>query len=423
VAIQIDQKPYKIKSLIERDKITDEWLLTRLEVLLPILMNKHNFDMWITLGREYHEDPVAITLFPSSIDSSRRLTIFVFVREKDTGKVKRLVISSNKQFERYYTCCIGKKGEGPFDLLRKLMDTYQPDQIAVNHSPHFSFCDGLTHSYYQTMTDTIGKDYSSKLVSSAPLAVDWLQFRIDSELAAYKELATITRLIAKQALSDQVISPNQTTSREVVEWIRQKTFDLGLKTSFYPTVDIQRKGSSADRIEDTILPGDIVHLDFGIEYLGLCSDTQQLAYVLHPDENEIPEGLRNALITANKFEDIVFDSFKSGMTGNEVFEEVMERAFDCGISPMLYSHPIGYHCHAAGPLIGLFDKQEPIPVRGELQILNNTCYALEFNIRQFIPEWNKDIPIYLEESVCFKDDKLYYLTDRQTEFYVISSRH
>ncbi|WP_226534862.1 M24 family metallopeptidase [Fictibacillus halophilus] len=419
MTIQADQRTFKIKSLIERDKITDEWLLTRLEDLLPVLMNKHKFDMWITLGREYHEDPVALTLFPSSIDSSRRLTIFVFIREKKTEKVKRLVISSNKRFEPYYTCCLGMKGEGPFEILRKLMDTYQPDQIAVNVSPYYSFCDGLSHSFYQTMTDTIGKEHSSKLVSSAPLAIDWFQLRTESELEAFKELASITREIAKQALSDQVITPNQTTTREVVEWIRQKTFDLGLKTSFYPTVDIQRKGSSADRIEDTIQPGDIVHLDFGIEYLGLCSDTQQLAYVQYPEEHEVPEGLRKALIIANKFEDLVMDTVKPGMPGNEVFEKIMKKAFACGISPMLYSHPIGYHCHAAGPLIGLFDKQESIPVRGELEILNNTCYALEFNIREFIPEWNKDIPIYLEESVCFKGRKLHYLTKRQTEFYVI----
>lgn len=417
----IDQKPYTIKSLIEQDKITDEWLLTRLEYLLPLLMDKHKVDMWVTIGREYHEDPIAITFFPSSIDSSRRITIFVFVREKGTGSVKRIVISSNKQFEPFYICCSGTKGEGPFDLLRKLMDTYQPDQIAVNHSAHFSFCDGLSHSYFKTLTDTIGKEYTSKLVSSAPLAIDWLQFRTDFELDAYKELASLTREIAKQTLSNQVITPNQTTTRDVVNWIRQKTFNLGLKTSFYPTVDIQRKGSSADRIEDTILAGDIVHLDFGIEYLGLCTDTQQLAYVLIPEEKEAPEGLQKALLTANKFEDIVFESIRSGMTGNEVFEDVMRKALDQGMSPMLYSHPIGYHCHAAGPIIGLFDKQESIPIRGELKILNNTCYALEFNIRQFIPEWNKDIPIYLEESVCLIDNRMQYLTKRQTEFHLISS--
>ncbi|MCM3719332.1 M24 family metallopeptidase [Fictibacillus phosphorivorans] len=418
---QVDQIKNKTITLIERDKIRDEWLFERLENLLPVLMVKHNFDMWVTLGREYHEDPVAITLFPSSIDSSRRLTIFVFIREKDSGHVNRFVISSNKEYEPYYTCCFGKKGEGPFEVLRKLMDMYQPDQIAINQSPHYSFCDGLSHTFYQILQDTIGMEHSSKLVSSAPLAIDWLQLRIEPELETYKDIALITRDLAKLALSEQVIKAKHTTTREVVNWIRQKTFDLGLKTSFYPTVDIQRQGSSADRIEGIIQHGDIVHLDFGIEYLGLCSDTQQVAYVLYPGEHEVPKGLRKAFATANQFEDIVMDTFQLGMSGNEVFEKVMMIASEKGISAMLYSHPIGYHCHAAGPLIGLFDKQESIPVRGELEILNHTCYALEFNIRAFIPEWNKDVPIYLEESVCFKHHKLQYLTKRQTEFYVIPS--
>eukprot|EP01043_Picozoa_sp_COSAG02_P080936 COSAG02_NODE_19495_length_879_cov_0.919231_2_plen_46_part_00 len=33
----------------------------------------------------------------------------------------------------------------------------------------------------------------------------------------------------------------------------------------------------------------------------------------------------------------------------------------------MYSHPIGDHGHAAGPLIGLADlNNEPVPVRGDV---------------------------------------------------------
>lgn len=420
MTIDTNDDTFTIIPLAERGKVTDEWLYNRLETLLPVLMNKHGIDSWITIGREYHEDPAAITLFPSSIDSSRRLTIFVFLRERNTNRIKRFVISSNKQFEPFYMCYSVRKGEEPFDVLRRIMDTYNPEKIAINYSSHFSFCDGLSHSLYQSLTSFLGNEHSAKLISSEPLALDWMQLRTDSELHSYKELATITRNIVKQALSNDVIIPRITTTRDVVDWVRQKVLDLGIKTSFYPTVDIQRKDSSADRIEGVILHGDIVHLDFGIEYLGLCTDTQQLAYVLHPYEQEIPDGLKMALRVANHFEDIFSQTIRTGITGNELFEEVLNKAAKNEIQAMLYSHPIGYHCHAAGPIIGLYDKQEPIPIRGELPIQNNTCYALEFNIRSFIPEWNKDIPVYLEESVCVKD-KMSYLTKRQTEFYVISS--
>ncbi|MBY6035839.1 M24 family metallopeptidase [Fictibacillus nanhaiensis] len=421
MTIYADNHPLLIKTLKERERISDEWLLNRLHHLLPALMNKYNMDMWIIVGREYNEDPISYTLLPSVIDSSRRITIFAFVKGED-DQLNRFVIHPNKQFEPFYTCYENLNGDSPFDTLRNLINTYHPQTIGINKSAHFAFCDGLSHSYYRELVDSIGEKHSSKLISSQELALDWLQLRTESELDTYKELAAITREIVKRAFSNEVISPYVTTTQDVVDWVRQYVLDLGLKTSFYPTVDIQRKGALSDRLEGTILPGDIVHLDFGIEYLGLCTDTQQLAYVLHSEEKEVPVGLADALNTANLFEDIFFYTCNHGMTGNEIFTKVMSKAKSEGIKAMLYSHPIGNHCHAAGPLIGLYDKQEPLPVRGELPVQNNTCYALEFNIRHYIPEWNQDIPIYLEESICFRENKMQYLTNRQTEFFLIENK-
>ncbi len=408
-----------IKSLAERQRITNEWLLTRLQRLLPVLMKKHKTDMWVTIGKEYHEDPLGITFFPSAIDSSRRLTIFAFIKEKQSEEIKRYVISSNKQFEPFYSCYPAQKGEDSLAVLRRIMDKYKPQNIAINTSAHYSFCDGLSHSIYEQLKSSIGKAHSSNLVTSESLAIDWLQTRISGEIETYKELTEITKEIVKQSFSNVKITPNVTSTHDIVAWINQRVLDLGLKTSFYPTVDIQRKDGSADRIEGTILPGDILHLDFGIQYLGLCTDTQQLAYVLKPDETEVPNELKQAMKIANSFEDIIFNTCAAGMSGNDIFQKVMKKAAEHDIPAMLYSHPIGYHCHGAGPLIGLYDKQESIPVRGDLPIEENTCYALEFNIRHFIQDWNKDIPIYLEEMVCFKDNKMQYLTRRQTEFYLI----
>ena len=73
---------------------------------------------------------------------------------------------------------------------------------------------------------------------------------------------------------------------DVVWWMREKVLNLGLETWFHPTVDIQRSGQSdlygfdGKPKFDTIMPGDLVHCDFGITYFnfkyrlsraGLCS--------------------------------------------------------------------------------------------------------------------------------------------------------
>ena len=63
-----------------------------------------------------------------------------------------------------------------------------------------------------------------------------------------------------------------------------KVLSLGLDTWFHPTVDVQRKDKSDlyafDNKSkfDIILPGDLLHCDFGISYLTLNTDTQELAW-------------------------------------------------------------------------------------------------------------------------------------------------
>jgi hypothetical protein len=158
----------------------------------------------------------------------------------------------------------------------------------------------------------------------------------------------------------------------------------------------------------------------GLEYFGLQSDTQRLAYCLRDGEFKPPKGLQEAFKIGNRFQDIVASKFKVGKTGNQVFSEAMKEAKVEGIDAMLYTHPIGIHGHGAGPVIGLYDKQEEIPVRGDLAIHKNTCYALELNIKREIPEYdNIKEGIYLEQTVGFDGEKVIYFDDRQREFLLI----
>lgn len=406
-----------ILSLKERGRTKDRWLKHRLERLLPAIMDKHQLDLWVIIGREYHEDPIMETLFPAAVDSSRRLTIFAFFLNQDKN-VSRYVLHANPAFAPYYERVWKPGQEDQWECLGRIIRERSPRQIGVNTSSHYSFCDGLTHTFYEKLTDAVGSKFAANVVSAQSVALDWLQIRSEEELIAYPTIAETARCLAQEALSNKVIHPGITTTNDVVDWIRQRVSDLGILTSFYPTVDVVRKGG--DRLEEVIIvPGDIVHIDFGIHYLGLATDTQQLAYVLRAGEREVPEGLQAAMRTAIRFEDILAEHFVEGRTGNEIFTASMLQAKAEGIQPMIYSHPIGNHCHAAGPLIGMYDRQEEIPVRGDLALQNNTCYAMEFNIRQYIPEWDQEISLYMEEPVSYIHNKLHYLAKRQTAFYVI----
>jgi Xaa-Pro aminopeptidase len=407
-----------ILPLKKREEIQNRWLFHRLNTLLPELMRKHELEMWVVIGREYNEDPVLKTLYPAAIDSSRRLTILVFWMDEEQ-QLKRWVIHPNPSFEPFYER-VWKREEGDqWDCLRKIVESCSPETIGLNYSHTFGAGDGLSRSYFERL-DMVLNEYSDRFVSAQQLVVDWLSIRSEKEMMSYSAIAELAREIAEEALSARVIHPGITTTEDVVDWIRQRVLDLGIETSFYPTVDLQRKGAGMDRIEGEIIrPGDIVHLDFGIRYLGLATDTQQLAYVLQPGETDAPEGLQSAFITALRLEDILSAEMKEGRTGNDVFHAAITAAKKEQIDAMIYSHPVGPHCHEAGALIGLYDQQGDVPVKGDLPLTANTCYAMEFNIRQFVPEWGQEVPIYLEEPVALINGKVEYMARRQMGFYLV----
>ena len=211
-------------------------------------------------------------------------------------------------------------------------------------------------------------------------------------------------------------------------WFREKFRELKLNTWFHPTVSIQRQDAEkfdhleafSKRPEETIIqPGDLLHVDFGITYLRLNTDTQQHAYVLKDGETEAPEFLKNALKRANRLQDIFTANFEEGKTGNEILKQSREQAIAEGITPSIYSHPIGYHGHGAGTTLGMWDSQQGVPHTGDYPLHLDTAYSIELNAATFIEEWDKEIRIMLEEDAYFDKTGVNYINGRQTELILI----
>ncbi|NBC17669.1 MAG: M24 family metallopeptidase, partial [Bacteroidetes bacterium] len=212
-------------------------------------------------------------------------------------------------------------------------------------------------------------------------------------------------------------------------WYRDRIRDLTLTTWFHPTVSVQRNETGGDGMRETfasrpdtdvIQPGDLLHVDFGITYLGLNTDTQQHAYVLRPDETEAPEGLRDGLAVGNRLQDILTDEFAAERSGNAILQAALDRAAAEGIDASIYTHPIGFHGHGAGPTIGLWDQQGGVPGRGDYPLYPNTAHSIELNAEVTVPEWgDQRVRIKLEEDALFDGETAWYLDGRQTELLLI----
>ncbi len=427
VPLPLDAYRNKLLPLRQQAVIRNQWLKERLDQFLPDLMQREGFDMWIIAAREYNEDPVIMTFLPEPAMAARRRTILVFTLQAD-GTVERLTLDRYGHGE-YYAKGWDPDQEEHFACLGRIVRERNPARIGLNFASEFPFGDGLSHSEYELIINALGEEYASRVQSAERLAVGWLEHRIAPERTVYPGLAQMAHALIAEAFSSRTIQPGITTTEDVVWWFRQKMHDLGLRAWFQPSVEIQAAGLTFDgpagggskEQRTTILPGDLLHCDVGFYYLGLTTDHQQNAYVLKPGESDAPEGLRVLLAEGNRLQDIHMAAMQVGRTGNEILKVVLEQSKAEGIDPQVYSHPIGYHGHAAGPTVGLWDQQGGVPGKGDYELFDNTCYSIELNAKKAIPEWsNQIVRMALEEDAILADGTIRWLDGRQTMLHLIA---
>jgi Xaa-Pro aminopeptidase len=240
-----------------------------------------------------------------------------------------------------------KKFPDQWAALVDIIKQRNPGKIALNTSTHFGHADGIDHTEYTELLAALPAELKKRVVSAEPLAVRWLETRTEREMQIYPQLVNATHKIIEEGFSERVITPGITTADDVVWWFRQKIRDLGYDTWFHPSVEIQRAGKGLANAE-VIVPGDLLHVDIGITYLRLNTDIQQHAYVLKPGETAAPAELSKAFASANRLQDILTGNFKQGRSGNQVLAASLQQAKAEGINATIYTHPIGYHGHAAG---------------------------------------------------------------------------
>ncbi len=409
----------KILPLRERMNVYNDWLKKRLEKLLPGFMDETGIDMWVVIAREYNEDPVIMSLLPEPNLYARRRTILVFHRKPEG--VERLAVY-RYGFGDFYSGIWDPDKEEQYECLARLIRERNPEKIGINVSNTFAFGDGLTHGEYTMLVDALG-EYSERLVSAETLCIRWLETRSVEELETYPMLVELTHAIIQEGFSSKVITPGVSTVDDVQWWMRQKMLDLGVEMWFPATVDRQGHGAKYDDNEKTnvIHRGDLLHCDIGFYYLGLATDVQQNAYVLRHGETDAPQGLKDALVDANKLQDYHAEAMKTGRTGNEILKSALDKANENGLKPSIYTHPIGVHGHAAGPTIGLWDQQGGVPGRGDYMLYPDTCYAIELNAKRCVPEWdNQEVRMSLEQDAWWTGEKLVFLAGRQKKLHLVS---
>jgi Xaa-Pro aminopeptidase len=413
-----------ILSQREQAELIDEVTDDRLHNLLPDLMRREGVDMWVVISREYNEDPVIRTMLPARWMAARRTTMLVmFDRGPDKG-VEYLAVARYDVGTTFKRAWVPEQQPDQWAQLGSIIKERNPKKIGIDKAPYYGHADGLTSNDYDNLLRSIPSSMHARVTSAQSLAVAWLETRSAKEMTLYPHICRIAHEIIAEGFSENVIHPGVTTTDDVVWWYREKIKALKLDTWFHPSVSIQRNEPDDvfnKRSEPiVILPGDLLHVDFGITYLRLNTDTQQHVYILKPGETDAPQYLKDAFKAGNRLQDLLTGNFRIGKTGNQILADTRKQAIAEGLTPSVYTHPIGYHGHAAGTTIGQWDMQGGVPNTGDYAMHANTAYSIELNVTVPIAEWKKSIRIMLEEDGYFEGDgKFRYIDGRQTTLMVI----
>jgi Xaa-Pro aminopeptidase len=409
-----------ILPLRERASVQDTWLAERLDTVVPRLMREQGYDAWVLIAREYLEDPVMNTMLNATSMRARRRTILIFYDPGGGRPVERLTVSRYGLGGLFQPSWDPGAQPDQFARLAAILAERNPRRIAINVSPNTAFADGLTHSQYQGFIAALPQRLRARVRPTDELAVGWLETRIPAEMARYPEIVRIAHAIIAEGFSDRTIRPGTTTAAGLQWWYRERIAALGLATWFHPSVAIFRRGAPEPLEGDAVIqPGDMLWTDFGITYLGLNTDTQELAYVLRPGERDAPAGLRAGLADANRAQELVMESFRTGLSGNQILAAALARTRAAGLNATIYSHPLGTHGHGAGAAIGFWDNQQADP-RGAHRLRPDTAWSIELNVRRAVPEWDgQAVEFRLEEDAYFDGRRVVWLDGRQTRFHLI----
>jgi Xaa-Pro aminopeptidase len=396
----------------EQLALRERWLALRHARLLE-QMRRHRVGMWIVVNEEFHDDPLTPYIAPPRPYAGNR-DIFVFVDGGERGLQKvALVDYAEGGLERFFKLMPGKP-----ETLAALDKEFHPATIALSIGGTRGVSRSLTRASYQYLVQALGAQAEKRFVPAEALIEEYLDTRLPEELPHYTRMVQLTEQLTQEALSSRFIVPGRTSVGDLRRHLYDGLSAHGVTTWFQPDVRVQRRGEKGSRMGSFLMPaaesvviqrGDLLHVDFGLTYLGLNTDWQKMAYVLKDGETDAPEGMKRALANTNTLQDaLMLRASRPGRLNADVYDATMAEMKDRGITAQVYSHPLGAQGHALGAGIDFraaSRKSPPRPLR------LGSYIAIELATQTPVPEWDGQVVFMMAEDPA-------HLTEQGWRFFV-----
>jgi Xaa-Pro aminopeptidase len=393
--------------------------------LLP-LMRRHDIDMWIIMSRENNVDPIVELFGGYGITGwYGHRNAYIFYDPGPEAELEAVVYGTHlsQHLTPFFQKIVNYGEEGLSGYLYDHVVQRAPHRIAINRSRTVSMADGLSAELHDYLVEAVGREFAERFVSAEPLIIDFVSTRTAAELEIAREASWITWNILRRAFSNEVISPGETTLMDVHWWIVDEWRSQHLDFNFPPSLSIQRRGLEGELYDYTdavIMPGDLIHVDFGIRLSGIVTDQQKMIYVLRPGEKEAPAGLQRAFARSVRMHDIIAEELKVGVPGHLVKQASERRGNEEGIENLVYSHTQGNWVHDAGAW-AIHDWPERYGQRAREPVRPTELWSIEFATWTEVPEWDgQRVRMAREEDAWIDEDGgVRPLAGPQTELWLI----
>ncbi len=413
-------------------RLMHEWevKLEKMELHLQPAMQRAGIDMWIIMSREFNLDPMLQMFGDYGISGwYGHRNAYVFYDPGNGEPLERTLLGTHQsgRMREFFPTIIGYGEEGLKPHLAEFVAARDPQRIAINRSRTVAMADGITAEMLAYLEDAMGPEYSARLVSAQDLIFDYISHRTNAELEIETEASVRTWHILRRAFSNEVVTPGETRLMDIYGFILQEWHDQDLEFNFAPGITIYRRGVPGG-IDDTdnpvVEPGDLLHVDFGVRLMGLVTDQQHVAYVLHPGEREAPAGLQALFEQSAIVGDIYAEELKAGQIGTQVKTIIEERAALEGIQASIYGHTQGNWVHGAGART-VFDWPDRYGDFAREPVRATEFWSIEYSVQGEVPEWNDQVVrIPREEDAVVRPagDGARFLVGPQRELWLIRSQ-
>ncbi|GJM44153.1 MAG: peptidase M24 [Gemmatimonadota bacterium] len=406
-----------MSSTIDREPTLDarKFLIAKTDQATEILKEK-GIDVWITYVRESiaNVDPALELIFDGDLTWESALILTA-----DGEKIAIVGVHDAPEMEEagIYKRVIGYR-EGISEPLVNTMARINPHSIAVNISENDPLADGLGAGLHRLLLRRLeGTIHEDNLVSAEDVIWSLRGRKLPVEVDAIRSAIRHTEELLDQAAAD--LRPGL-AARDFATGIRESASMRGLPCAWTPKMCPIVSTGAASKVghvspgAETIGPGSLVHVDFGVRVDGYCADLQRMWYVSANGDGPA-EQIAHAFDTINQAITKAAAALHPGVAGWEVDQIARDVLTEAGYEEYQHAlgHQVGRAPHDGGGAL-LAPRWERYNETPYSKVEQGNVFTLEPSI--LLPDHGM---IALEEMVLVTAEGCEFLSKRQMELPIL----